>query len=433
MVIPKFLRLILVILGPAAVMTAGIMGAGSTTSLLLSGSYFGYRLLWVVILTLPMVVICLESSSRVGIMAGGKGWMNVIKDQIHPFVAWIFLFPIVFSGFFPMMGQIGVMKHAFCTIIGQESPGAILDISVTIGVMLFTFITAIFGGYKMIEKIMAFILFLITLCFFAVTAQHLFNLGEFGKILTGIVPNVPLDVTASDGAVREGIHYIAGITGGAVAPMCVFSFAYYAIDAKYGKRDIIPGFKKAILTLGLMFGFYSLLVLVAGGGILHNSEYPYDIVKAAEASMVLRPVLGGWAVIVFCIGLFACGYSTAIAIAQMSSYLILDTFGKNWSFTPENKLFNIIFILIIFFPGMLSLLWTQSPLLLVVLAMVFNAIILPLSLIVELYLVNKKNIMGEFKAGLVRNIIIFSTLLLSVWICIRGLSSALTKLSVFFG
>lgn len=195
----------------------------------------------------------------------------------------------------------------------------------------------------------------------------------------------------------------------------------------------MPGFKKAVLTLGVMFGLYSLLVLVAGGGILHNSEYPYDIVKAAQASMVLRPVLGGWAVIVFCIGLFACGYSTAIAIAQMSSYLILDTFGKNWSFTPENKLFNIIFILIIFIPGMLSLLWTQSPPLLVVLAMVFNAIILPLSLIVELYLVNKKNIMGEFKAGLVRNIIIFSTLLLSVWICIRGLSSALTKLSVFFG
>ena len=67
--VPKFLRVILGIVGPAAVMTAGIMGAGSTTSLLLSGSYFGYRLLWVVILTLPMVVICLELAY----------WIHIIK------------------------------------------------------------------------------------------------------------------------------------------------------------------------------------------------------------------------------------------------------------------------------------------------------------------------------------------------------------------
>ena len=50
-------RFFIAIIGPAAVMAAGTMGAGATASLILSGAWFRYDLLWVIVLILPLFVI----------------------------------------------------------------------------------------------------------------------------------------------------------------------------------------------------------------------------------------------------------------------------------------------------------------------------------------------------------------------------------------
>ena len=46
-------RLLATIVGPAAVMAAGTMGAGAAASLILAGAWFRYELLWVIPLILP--------------------------------------------------------------------------------------------------------------------------------------------------------------------------------------------------------------------------------------------------------------------------------------------------------------------------------------------------------------------------------------------
>src|SRR5690606_4503197 len=92
---PAWLQPLAMIVGPAAVMTAGIMGAGSTTSLVLAGAWFRYDLLWVAIVTLPLVVVCLDSGARVGVMSGHKGMLSVIRDEIHPGATWFVLVVMV--------------------------------------------------------------------------------------------------------------------------------------------------------------------------------------------------------------------------------------------------------------------------------------------------------------------------------------------------
>ncbi len=50
-------------------MTAGIMGAGSTSALILAGTWFRFDLLWVTLITLPAVVVCLDSGARIGVLS----------------------------------------------------------------------------------------------------------------------------------------------------------------------------------------------------------------------------------------------------------------------------------------------------------------------------------------------------------------------------
>ena len=76
------------IAGPAAVMAAASMGAGSASSLILTGAWFRYELLWVVLLILPLLVITVDTASRIGLLNKNKGMFSLICEHIHPGVGW---------------------------------------------------------------------------------------------------------------------------------------------------------------------------------------------------------------------------------------------------------------------------------------------------------------------------------------------------------
>ena len=71
----SFLRFIKNVLGPAAIMTAGLIGAGAVATRLLAGAWFGFTLLWTCIYIIPMVIFANDSASRLGIMTGHRGMM----------------------------------------------------------------------------------------------------------------------------------------------------------------------------------------------------------------------------------------------------------------------------------------------------------------------------------------------------------------------
>ena len=50
--------------GPAALTAAGMIGAGAVATRLLAGAWFGFDLLWVAMLVIPMVIFTLDSASR---------------------------------------------------------------------------------------------------------------------------------------------------------------------------------------------------------------------------------------------------------------------------------------------------------------------------------------------------------------------------------
>ena len=67
----RFSKLFTKIVGPAAVIAAGTMGAGASASLILAGAWFRCDLLWVILVVLPLFVIFVDSASRIGMPTNG--------------------------------------------------------------------------------------------------------------------------------------------------------------------------------------------------------------------------------------------------------------------------------------------------------------------------------------------------------------------------
>src|SRR5688572_33390911 len=83
------------LVGPAALTAAGMIGAGAVATRLLAGAWFGFDLLWCALYVVPMVVIALDSASRVGVLSGGRGMFEMIRDDIGAWLAWGIFIPTV--------------------------------------------------------------------------------------------------------------------------------------------------------------------------------------------------------------------------------------------------------------------------------------------------------------------------------------------------
>ena len=72
--------------GPAALTAAGMIWAGAVSTRLLAGAWFGFDLLWVALGVVPLVIFTLDSASRVGILSGGRGLLEMVRTELG---AWL--------------------------------------------------------------------------------------------------------------------------------------------------------------------------------------------------------------------------------------------------------------------------------------------------------------------------------------------------------
>ena len=438
---PSWLTPVLAIVGPAIVMTAGIMGPGSTTSLVLAGAWFRYDLLWVAVLILPAVVVCLDSGARVGILSGGKGMLSVIRDEIHPALTWCVLLIMVGLNIYVNMAMVSMLTETSMSVFGYYPPDASSSAEYLQGygraqlVLAWLFGAAVFillvtGSHKRVQRMLAGLLFFVFICYTIVAFR---GLTELPAILAGLIPKIPPDlpIPGTDQK-REAYASIAAVAGGALAPAPILSFSYFTSDDKARIEDMPRLFWKSVLTLGCLFGVFSVLVLVAGGHALYPLENHAQIKTVHEAGRVLSSALparlGRLAPKVFALGLFTCALNTMTVVTQLMCYFCLDAFKKDWHYTRENRGFMGLLAFWVLVPAVLSPLWTFPPLLKMVLLMGVNIVIVPLAVLVVLYLINKPSLMREHRANLGRNVFLVASLALSVWLAVAKMPGLIQQL-----
>jgi Mn2+/Fe2+ NRAMP family transporter len=430
--------------GPAALTAAGMIGAGAVATRLLAGAWFGFDLLWVALYVIPMVIFTLDSASRVAVLNGGRGMFEMIRTDVGAWLAWFIFLPTLLVNVVVNMSQMSAMVEGAYGSVGRLPPAASDSgwgfALVTLVWTVVTVAAAVLGGYKRVEKIMTALLVVILVSFLVVAIKGMLDWSTWPRLVGGLVPAVPADVpVVADTRTRSGLTQILAIAGQALPPSVMLAYGYLAANAGQTTADIAPAFRKTVVNLGVVWGLFSVMVIVAGTTALHDvytgegpeylgvSHYS-QIESIPVAGQVLGPAfpgaLGFLAPRFFSLGLIAAAFTTLISVSLTMTYFCLDMARRDWRFTPDNTLFKIVFAAWIAIPSLLAPFWKLPALLKAILAMVGNLVLAPVAVVVILYFVTRPA-MGSYRAAPGRLAVLVVTALFATALVVNGLVGAL--------
>lgn len=409
------------LVGPAAVMAAGTMGAGAMASFLLAGAWFRYELLWVIVLMLPVFVISADSASRIGALNPERGMLTMVRQEVNPMLAWFILLTVVPVHFLVTMGQVSVMTSAFVTLTAPlgmseatDSLGAKIVLSLVLSAATLWLVLS--RGYERMQRVMTLLMILMFACFVMVALR---GLTEWPAIIQGFVPSLPVDlpVPGSD-TPREATTSIIAMVGAAIAPAALLGLPYMCADDGSGRAELAKGLRLAIINLGVIFGAYAMLVIIAGGYALYSLPDNASFADVGQASSVfagaLPGVLSPLGPLVFSLGLFTAAMTTLVVAAQVTIYFLLDMAGIEWRFTEANRTYHRVLTVFVMGAAALAPLWDFPALLKVILLMGINVVVIPVVYVIVILLSNRDTIMRGVPTPWWRNGLLLVGLLASL-------------------
>jgi Mn2+/Fe2+ NRAMP family transporter len=407
------------LVGPAAVMAAGTMGAGAMAAFLLAGAWFGYSLLWVIPLMLPVFVVSADSASRIGALNPKRGLFSLIAAYLGRPLAWFILVIVVPVHFLVCMGQLSVMASATESLFGFSADSAAMQLFLCCGLAAITLWLVLSRGYERMQSAMTLLMLLMFLCFLLVALR---GLSQWSAILGGLRPAIPDALTLAGGAERRAEASIIAMVGSAIAPAALLGLPYLSADAGGGRQALDAGFRRAILNLGVVFGAYAVLVLIAGAFALHARPDFAEFADVGQAGEVLRAVFpGALAPLgpkVFALGLLMAAMTTLVVAAQVTLYFVLDMSGLPWRFSADNARFRLGLAAFVLGAAVLAPFWEFPALLKVILLMGINVVVMPVVYLIVLVLANRRAVMQDVPTPWWRNLLLLAGLLASLFLAV---------------
>jgi Mn2+/Fe2+ NRAMP family transporter len=137
------------------------------------------------------------------------------------------------------------------------------------------------------------------------------------------------------------------------------------------------------------------------------------IQSAADAAEAMRPLAGDYAFILFAFGLFNASIFAASILPISTAYTVCEGLGVESGVDKSFKeapFFYWLYTLLIVGGGITVLLLPDSELINVaILSQVLNGVLLPVIIILMLMLINRKDLMGEYKNSRLWNVVAWAT------------------------
>ena len=412
-------------------MAAATIGAGTASSLMLSGAWFRYELLWVVVLVSPLLVITVDSASRIGSLNKDKGMFSLLCEHLHPGVGWLLLAINIPVHLLIGMGQMSVMTSAALSLFGVYPPDTAAEfagsnyrvvemaVSLAFAAGIIWLLTS--EGYQRMQRFMTALMVLMFACFLIVALR---GFTELTDILSGLTPSVPADLPVpGHDMVRSSGLTILGIVGSVLAPAAMLGMPYLSADnRKQDAPDLRHEFRNSVINLGFFYCASSLCIIIAGGFALYPLADHAGIDSVHEAGKVLVRAfpqgLEFLGPLIFSAGMVIAALTTFVVTVEVITYFILDMFGYDWHHTRDNRRFRYTVAICIILPALLAPLWTFPALFKLLLLMGLNALVVPLVYLAVMVLINKRAVMGEHTGSMARNLILLTALILSLTISV---------------
>ncbi|HEU4858558.1 MAG TPA: Nramp family divalent metal transporter [Chitinophagaceae bacterium] len=293
-------RRILSFFGPAYLVSVGYMDPGNWATDLAGGSQFGYKLIWVLLMSNMMALLLQSLSARLGIVRGRD--LAQANRETYPRYINYALYGLA---------EIAIAATDLAEILGMAIGLQLLTgLPLIWGVLITVLDTFLFLLLQRLgmRKMEAFIISLVAIIGASFLVEIILAKPDFGEVATGFIP----------GSLSPSELYIAiGIIGATVMPHNLYLHSALVQTRKI-KRDH-GGIKKALklnfidsaVALNLAF-FVNAAILVLAATVFFKTGRT-DVAEIKVAHELLQPFLGTeLAPILFAVALIASGQSSTI-------------------------------------------------------------------------------------------------------------------------
>jgi Mn2+/Fe2+ NRAMP family transporter len=243
-----------------------------------------------------------------------------------------------------------------------------------------------------------------------------FSLIYFTYILSALLAHPDWRQAAQDTIVptisksSEYLVAVIGLIGTTITPWMQFYLQASIVEKGIGKKQYAVSRWDVILGC-IITDVVAFFIVLACAATLYPAGI-HNITDASEAADALRPLAGEWASLLFAIGLVNAGLLSAAILPLATAYNICEGLGLesgvNKKFSEAPGFYWLYTLLIAFGAGVVLL--PGIPLLKVILySQVVNGVLLPFLLVFMLILINKKDLMGEYRNSRGVNVMAWST------------------------
>ncbi len=382
------LIIFLSVLGPGIIVMVADNDAGGISTYAVTGSKYGFSLLFLFLILVPMAYYVQEMTVRLGAVTK-RGHAEAIFDGFGSFWGWFSIFDLAVINWLTLVTE----------YIGMTAAMSLFGIPpwVTyIGVTVLMFLVVISGKYLTFEKLaLFFCIFNFVYIPAALWAMDTPAAPAWSEVFRGFYnPSLPGGLTG------DLIFIIMANIGTTIAPWMIF-FQQSAVvdkgldihDVKFGQMDTLVG---AFMTCTV-----AVFIIIATSAVFYYHRPPITIEDAKQTAEAIVPLLpsgyGELARKLFAIGLFDAGLLGALCISLSSSWALGEVFGWAHSLNKgvkEAPWFYGAYLLCLLTAGAVVLIPGAPLITITMFVQVVAVTLLPAALLFLILLLNDKPLMG---------------------------------------
>jgi manganese transport protein len=306
-------KAVLPFLGPSLIAAIAYVDPGNFATNIQSGSQFGYKLLWVVLLANVMAMVLQNLSSKLGI-ATGRNLPELCREH----------FPTWLTYCLWVVSEVAAMATDLAEFLGASLA---LNLLCHIPLLAATLLTAVATmavlamdrlGFRPIEMFIGALLGVIALCYLLETV---FSRPDWAAVAAHTV-------TPWIGG-SDSLMLVVGIIGATVMPHAVY------LHSGLTQRRIVPTsqdeavriyrFQRLdVISAMAVAGLVNMAMMFMAAAAFYAKGHT-GVVDIAQAYHMLDPLLGPAAAAVFLVSLLASGISSS-AVGTMAGQVIMQGF-----------------------------------------------------------------------------------------------------------
>ncbi|MGF7214908.1 manganese transport protein [Spirosoma lacussanchae] len=311
-----FFKTLAAYVGPGLMVAVGYMDPGNWATDIAGGAQFGYRLLSVVLISNLFAMLLQHLALKLGI-ATGRDLAQACRDHYSRPVGiglWV-------------LAEIAIAATDLAEVIGSAiALNLLFGLPLTIGILITAVDVMLLlylqnKGFRVLERIVASLIFLILACF---GYELLVSRPDLGEVMGGLLPR-PEIVT------NPGMLYIAiGILGATVMPHNLYLHSSIIQTRDFSRDD--TGRQSAIKfatidsTVSLFLAFFiNAAILMLSAATFHYSGNQH-VADITDAHQLLDPLLGTKvAGILFAVALLASGQNSTVT-GTLAGQIVMEGF-----------------------------------------------------------------------------------------------------------